>query len=329
MATALVSLGSNLGDRRLTLDAAVTSLRELPGINDLSVSSYYATKSIGGPLGQEAFLNAAARMETELPPQTLLAEMQQIEQKFGRLRDEHWAARTLDLDLLLYDHWIISEPDLTVPHRFLPFRRFVLEPAKEVAGDLVHPVLGWSVEKMLTHLETAKDVFEVAGVSEVIRAEFAARVAQRCSLSLASRVTHLDGGRDKPVVELSFTKPSSAATEEGYIVDSCGAQWISEAYPGRLVEWSDSQLADLREHAEEVFTTPKAIFLLDAPSAWYIGADRMLALRGASALPYCDGVQQLLLGLVRERAYTPTLLLPADDLERAESEAVAAIEAMR
>jgi 2-amino-4-hydroxy-6-hydroxymethyldihydropteridine diphosphokinase len=163
MATALISLGSNLGDRKLALDAAVEKLRTTPGIDGVVVSSYHATKPIGGPLEQAEFLNAAARIETSLSPHELLGELQRIEKELGRVREEHWGPRTLDLDLLLYGDLVISEPDLIVPHRFLPFRRFVLTPVAEVAADMRHPTLGWTVQRMLSHLEISPARFGVVG----------------------------------------------------------------------------------------------------------------------------------------------------------------------
>lgn len=166
MATALISLGSNLGYREATLSAAVQKLRRTPCIEQVVVSSYHATKPVGGPEGQEEFLNAAARLDTPLSPRALLTQLQRIEHELGRIRQEHWGPRTIDLDLLLYDDQVINEPELIVPHRFLPFRRFVLEPANEVARELLHPILNWTMERMLQHACTAPNKFLVRGDSQ-------------------------------------------------------------------------------------------------------------------------------------------------------------------
>lgn len=155
MATALISLGSNLGDRKTTLDAAVESLRTTAGIEEVMVSSYRETAPVGGPPDQPQFLNAAARLKTSLTPRQLLVEMQRIEKELGRVRTVHWGPRTMDLDLLLYDDVVSDEPDLIVPHPLLAERGFVLEPGAEVAGDLVHPKLQRTIEQLREQLASA------------------------------------------------------------------------------------------------------------------------------------------------------------------------------
>src|SRR5436305_11685098 len=103
MATpAWIGLGSNLGDRKGILDAAVAALADAPGVAVKAVSSYHETSPVGGPAGQGAFLNAAAWLETSLDPHQLLAVLQEIEHRAGRVRKARWGERTLDLDLLIY-----------------------------------------------------------------------------------------------------------------------------------------------------------------------------------------------------------------------------------
>src|SRR5271166_4462639 len=100
--TAYVALGSNLGDRRAYLDKAVVGLGLHAGIRGLRLSSIYETAPVGGPAGQGPYLNAAAEVETTLPPEELLRLLLSIEADSGRLRTTQDAPRTLDLDLLLY-----------------------------------------------------------------------------------------------------------------------------------------------------------------------------------------------------------------------------------
>ena len=145
---AAIGLGANLADREASLRAAVAELEATPGIRVVAGSSLYETDPVGGP-EQGAYLNGALRLETTLAPHELLARLQEIEAKAGRVRsgvrDE---PRTLDLDLLLYGDRILATPDLVVPHPRLHERAFALEPLAEVAGEWVHPRLDVSVAEL-------------------------------------------------------------------------------------------------------------------------------------------------------------------------------------
>ncbi|MGO9469593.1 MAG: 2-amino-4-hydroxy-6-hydroxymethyldihydropteridine diphosphokinase [Isosphaeraceae bacterium] len=148
----MIGLGSNLGDRRETLEAAIRALGDVPGIIVHRVSSFRETEPVGGPAGQGMYLNAAAALETRLDPFELLRALQQIEARFGRLRTVRWGARTLDLDLLLYQDRIIDTPELKVPHPRLASRRFVLEPLAEIAPHAVEPVSKRTIAELLLDL---------------------------------------------------------------------------------------------------------------------------------------------------------------------------------
>ena len=94
-----IALGSNLGESLATLENAIQTLAKTDGIILTSCSSWYTTKPVGPP--QPNYLNGCALLKVELNPQELLKTLLSIEQKFGRVRKEHWGARTLDLDLIL------------------------------------------------------------------------------------------------------------------------------------------------------------------------------------------------------------------------------------
>jgi len=161
--TALIALGANLGDRQSQLERGLERLGREPGVRVLRRSAWYETSPVGGPTGQQPFLNGAALLETSLTPQDLLAAMFRVEQSLGRTRDERWAARTLDLDLLLFDDWTLQTKLLRLPHPRMAYRRFVLEPAAEVAPEMIHPTIGWTLARLLTHLNSALPYVAIAG----------------------------------------------------------------------------------------------------------------------------------------------------------------------
>ena len=142
-----VSLGSNLGDRRAHLDFAVSRLQSL--LANLRVSRYRDTDPVGVPDAQPLFLNAASVGETAMSARDVLESLLAIERERGRERPFPGAARTLDLDLVLFGDLVTSEPDLIVPHPRFRERLFVLEPLAEIAPELVDPVTGLTVGELL------------------------------------------------------------------------------------------------------------------------------------------------------------------------------------
>lgn len=135
MSDAFVGLGSNLGDRPGHLRYALDALTALPGTRLAVVSGFHVTEPEDGP-PQPRYLNAVARIECALPPRALLARLQRMEWRRGRLRRVRNGPRTLDLDLLLYDDARLDGDWLTLPHPRLEQRRFVLQPLCEIAPRL-------------------------------------------------------------------------------------------------------------------------------------------------------------------------------------------------
>jgi 2-amino-4-hydroxy-6-hydroxymethyldihydropteridine diphosphokinase len=142
MSAAYVALGANLGDPACTIRAAFGALANLPESRVVRCSSLYRTAPVG-IVDQPEFINAVALLETTLAPESLLDALLDIECRFGRRRAEKNGPRTLDLDLLLYDHRVVELPRLTLPHPRLHLRAFVLQPLAEIAPDLHLPGRGY------------------------------------------------------------------------------------------------------------------------------------------------------------------------------------------
>ena len=131
---AYLALGSNLSDRLANLQRAVDLLAEHQGVHVLRSSRVYETDPVGGP-DQPDYLNAVLEVETALPPGELLDACRAVEDSMGRVREERWGPRPIDVDLLTYGDRTIAEPGLEVPHPRMHERGFVLVPLSELCPD--------------------------------------------------------------------------------------------------------------------------------------------------------------------------------------------------
>src|SRR5512144_1365884 len=144
---AYVAVGTNLGDRWGHLALAARELRRTPGVAVLRASHVYDTEPLGP--SQPRYLNAVLELETTLEAAALLAALLAVERTALRRRDVRWGARTLDLDLLLYEDLVLRTPSLTLPHPGLLSRRFVLAPLAELCPERVVPGTGATVAELL------------------------------------------------------------------------------------------------------------------------------------------------------------------------------------
>ena len=129
---AFLGLGSNLGDRKARLRAAIASLPDV-----VAVSPVYETDPVGGPADQGAYLNCVVQLDTQRSPRELLSVAQRVEAEGGRVRAERWGPRTIDVDVLIVGDEAVDDDDLVVPHPRLRERAFVLAPLRDLAPDLV------------------------------------------------------------------------------------------------------------------------------------------------------------------------------------------------
>ncbi len=147
---AYIAVGSNLGDRQGTIDAAVVAIGRLESTRVVGVSSIIETAPVGG-IEQGPYLNGVIHVQTGLGARALLTALLGIETVHGRDRsvEQRWGARTLDLDLIVFGNQVIDEPGLVVPHPRLHERTFVLIPLAEIAPEIMIPVQNATPRQLL------------------------------------------------------------------------------------------------------------------------------------------------------------------------------------
>lgn len=152
--TAYLSLGSNMGNREEYLKQALEAVKSNELLRLKKVSRFIDTEPYG-KTDQEIFLNAACEVKTLMSPEELLRFCNETEAGANRVRDVRWGPRTLDMDIIFYDDYIIdeAEPWLIIPHADMHNRSFVLEPMNEIAPGYIHPVYGESVRVLYERIK--------------------------------------------------------------------------------------------------------------------------------------------------------------------------------
>ncbi|GJL79824.1 MAG: 2-amino-4-hydroxy-6-hydroxymethyldihydropteridine diphosphokinase [Nitrospinaceae bacterium] len=158
--SAYIGIGSNLGSPLANCQQALTHFENHPEIQVTACSSFYKTQPVG-VTEQGWFVNAVAKILTDLEPLPLLELLLGIEKAMGRTRDKKWGPRIVDLDLLLYEDRIIKIPRLQIPHPEMNRRRFVLAPLSELASGTIHPVANKTIQQLLSELPENEKVIKV------------------------------------------------------------------------------------------------------------------------------------------------------------------------
>jgi len=347
MPACLIGLGSNLGNRGAILQQAIKRIERHRQMSLAGSSSWRQTAAIGGPADQPPFLNAAAVVKTSLPPASMLRELQKIESALGRRRGGRWEPRTIDLDLLLYEQEVRNTPTLVLPHPRMAWRRFVLEPAAEVAAAMVHPVIGWTMARLLEHLDTALPYVAITGAIGAGKTELAERLARRTSARLVAE--DVDFAR----LERFYAAPASHAwatelefvEQRARLLAADRAEWsdyrqlvISDFWfdqsPAFARVWlpAEQQEAYRREfeRARQGVVEPKLIVLLDAPAEQL---HRRVLLRGRGcerklSRGQLDQIRRSVVSRATMPGHGPVLKLTDVDLQQALQEVLAAIKAM-
>ena len=146
VSTVYLGIGSNLGDKKENIRKAIGLLEEQMEVP--ARSSIYETEPVG-KIKQDMFLNCVVEARTDIPPIELFDLLKLMERKLGRIKEVKWGPRIIDLDILIYGNESIKKKSLTVPHREMHGRRFVLIPLQEIAPDFIHPALKKKIPEML------------------------------------------------------------------------------------------------------------------------------------------------------------------------------------
>lgn len=152
-----LGLGTNLGDRLKNINDALEKIKKRKEIKFICSSSIYETEP-WGIKQQNYFLNLVIKLETDFYPQELFEFAKKCEKEIGRKKRVKWQEREIDIDILFYGDLIINDTELTIPHKEIVNRKFVLIPLNEIAGDFIHPVLKKKIKLLLQNTKDTSDV---------------------------------------------------------------------------------------------------------------------------------------------------------------------------
>ncbi len=319
MPTILIALGANLGDRGAVLSEAVDQLAADPDFSLEDRSEVLITKPVGGPSGQPDYLNSAAKFSTSLSPDQVHQKLIEVEQSHGRVRIQRWGARKLDLDLLLYDQQTIKTPQLTIPHPRMTFRHFVMQPAAQVAAQMLHPELNVTIGQLWQHLSSAPPVVEIATLPGPAVAQLLDETAKELGdseISFAAELLSFPESKDQLVRSLHSLTQQQA--EHRRVPPDSRARvlpwWCGLAEV--LAGTGDSNNTAMPPARVTVYWNRPAETYGPAEAAWWTDQER-------------NGLQTRLAEAVDRNVHAPRLWLDGNDVASAVTELTAAIQAMQ
>lgn len=233
-AQCLISFGSNLGDRDGVIAEAARLVASSPLVDGLQTSRLFTTPPVGGPDGQEPFLNAVGAFDTRASAREILGLLQKIENDLGRKRLTRWGARCIDLDVVLHGELVGGGTGLIVPHPRYTSRRFVLEPACDVAAHYRDPRFGWTIRRLTDHLATGAPSLALTGDDEATRHLICRRLSDDYGIQtfaakpIAAPMTVVGNAPAAPEPRPESRQPA----DPGGSIDVNGdVPWVSEFIP--------------------------------------------------------------------------------------------------
>ncbi len=311
MARCLISFGANLGSPAVTILQATEQIQQLLGrrLISMNMSRLVRTPAVGGPTGQPPFVNAVGALEViDCTAWDVWHIVREVEHALGRVRQERWEARRIDLDVLMFDDQRIWTPQFKLPHPRMIMRRFILQPALDVARDWQEPVTGWTIGQLAQSLASGP-----------------------ASILLISHDAHRDQAmieRAASIAQCELAIPAIGATIDAPIATghALNQRWLAQM-----------DMRELQLHTPLTISPwPRQVFVLAPPShvqdaAWedvHRQLARWMRLCPTLAPSAAKNVEPPNADAPAWPLNGPRYLLSTDDLAWAQHEIVAALDAM-
>ena len=160
-----IGIGTNQGDKFENINKAITLIEYIDSTKIVSKSSLYLTKPFG-LLEQDDFFNMVIEVSTEKDLKSFFSELQKVEEKIGRTKTIKWGPRKIDLDILFFNNQIYSDEEITIPHKGIAERDFVLIPLREIASDFIHPALNEKIADICNTVSQKQIISKIENIDQ-------------------------------------------------------------------------------------------------------------------------------------------------------------------